>query len=96
MVPGATGTNGYRECAGSRPARGSIRNGCLLGTGSLETTGAEGRRRHTGSVSRSAAFLVGLLAFVAFVGLYAWSWIAAFGFLALWLAATVLYRRRRR
>ena len=34
--------------------------------------------------------------FVAFAGLYAWSWVAAFGFLALWLAATVLYRRHQR
>jgi hypothetical protein len=47
-------------------------------------------------VSRSAAFLVGIVAFVAFVGLYALSWIAAFAFLALWLAATVLYRRNQR
>jgi type IV secretory pathway TrbD component len=47
-------------------------------------------------VSRFAAFLVGILAFVAFAGLYALSWIAAFAFLALWLAATVLYRRRHR
>jgi type IV secretory pathway TrbD component len=47
-------------------------------------------------VSRSAAFLVGIVAFVAFAGLYALSWIAAFAFLALWLAATVLYRRRHR
>jgi hypothetical protein len=48
------------------------------------------------SVSRSAAFLVGIVAFVAFAGLYALSWIAAFAFLALWLVATVLYRRRHR
>jgi hypothetical protein len=47
-------------------------------------------------VSRSAAFLVGIVAFVAFAGLYALSWIAAFAFLALWLAATILYRRRHR
>jgi hypothetical protein len=47
-------------------------------------------------MSRSAAFLVGIVAFVAFAGLYALSWIAAFAFLALWLAATVLYRRRHR
>jgi hypothetical protein len=47
-------------------------------------------------VSRSAAFLVGIVAFVVFAGLYALSWIAAFAFLALWLAATILYRRRHR
>jgi membrane associated rhomboid family serine protease len=47
-------------------------------------------------VPRSAAFLIGIVAFVAFAGLYAVSWIAAFGFLALWLAATVLYRRHQR
>jgi hypothetical protein len=45
---------------------------------------------------RSAAFLVGVVAFAAFAGLWAWSSIAAFGFLALWLAATVLYRRHQR
>ncbi|HWX73904.1 MAG TPA: hypothetical protein VNZ05_01270 [Solirubrobacteraceae bacterium] len=45
---------------------------------------------------RSAALLVGILAFAAFAGLYAWSWVAAFGFLALWLAATLLYRRHQR
>ena len=47
-------------------------------------------------MSRSAAFLVGIVAFVAFAGLYAVSWIAAFGFLALWLGGTVLYRRNQR
>jgi type IV secretory pathway TrbD component len=47
-------------------------------------------------VPRSAVFLVGIVAFVAFAGLYAVSWVAAFGFLALWLAATVLYRRNQR
>jgi type IV secretory pathway TrbD component len=47
-------------------------------------------------MSRSAALLVGIVCFVVFVGLYALSWIAAFGFLALWLAATVLYRRNQR
>jgi type IV secretory pathway TrbD component len=47
-------------------------------------------------MSRSAALLVGVVCFVVFVALYALSWIAAFGFLALWLAATVLYRRNQR
>jgi hypothetical protein len=40
--------------------------------------------------------LIGIVAFVAFAGLYAVSWIAASGFLALWLGATVLYRRHQR
>jgi hypothetical protein len=40
--------------------------------------------------------LIGIVAFVAFAGLYAVSWIAAFGFLALWLGATVLYRHHQR
>jgi hypothetical protein len=40
--------------------------------------------------------LVGVLAFVVFAVLFALSWIAAFAFLALWLAATVLYRRNQR
>jgi type IV secretory pathway TrbD component len=48
------------------------------------------------AVSRSAALLVGIVVFVVFAGLYALSWIAAFAFLAVWLAATVLYRRRHR
>src|SRR5438132_8819346 len=47
-------------------------------------------------MSRSVALLVGIVCFVAFLALYALSWIAAFGFLALWLAATVLYRRKQR
>jgi type IV secretory pathway TrbD component len=47
-------------------------------------------------VSRTAALAVGVVAFVVFAGLFAVSWIAAFGFLALWLAATVLYRRNQR
>jgi type IV secretory pathway TrbD component len=47
-------------------------------------------------MSRSAALLVGIVCFFVFVGLYGLSWIAAFGFLALWLAATVLYRRNQR
>jgi type IV secretory pathway TrbD component len=47
-------------------------------------------------VPRSAALLVGIVAFVAFAALYAWSWVAAFGFLALWLAGTVMYRRNQR
>jgi hypothetical protein len=34
--------------------------------------------------------------FVAFAALFALSWVAAFAFLALWLAATVLYRRDQR
>jgi hypothetical protein len=45
---------------------------------------------------RSAAFLVGVVAFVVFAGLWALSSVAAFAFLALWLGATVLYRRNQR
>jgi hypothetical protein len=47
-------------------------------------------------MTRSAAFLAGIVAFVAFAGLYALSWVAAFAFLAVWLAATIVYRRNQR
>jgi hypothetical protein len=47
-------------------------------------------------MSPAAALLVGFVCFVVFAALYAVSWIAAFGFLALWLFATVLYRRKQR
>jgi Flp pilus assembly protein TadB len=45
-------------------------------------------------VSPAAALLVGVVAFVAFAALLALWWPAAFVFLALWLVATIAYRRR--
>jgi predicted branched-subunit amino acid permease len=46
---------------------------------------------------RYAAFLVGIVVAVALFALYQWvSWVAAYGLLAVWLAATVLYRRHQR
>jgi hypothetical protein len=48
-------------------------------------------------MSRSAAFLVGIVAAAALFALYQWvSWVAAYVLLALWFGATILYRRRQR
>jgi hypothetical protein len=62
----------------------------------IEDVGEADRDGILAAMSRTAALAVGVVAFVVFTALFALSWVAAFGFLALWLAATVLYRRNQR